>query len=551
MRASLWGLALLLSCSPIAAGPDGGDVGDGGEDAGSLPPPTLVSTVPAAGATGVSLDATLELTFSRAMDVGSLVVTTSPDLTFAPLAWTGSTSVVFTPTEPLSEGVAYHVTVSARATDGQPLAGATQFAFTTVSLPPSVAYTSPSDGATNVPPSTMVTLAFSRPMNRASVESAFLSTPQLNCAWAWNAEGSEATCAPATTLVLSMHYQMRLLTSARAIDGQPLSEALAFSFDTGAAGDTEAPTVLFVKPGEGERGVARDSTIHVVFSEPMDKSSVRAALRIINPATSGVLTWNLNGTEVTFNPASDFAYGTQVTWVVQTGAKDLAGNALAAAVTHTFTAVRSLTVSLPAASALSGTTERCSNFTRAEGDLFVGQCLETVVTCGAPGGQCYTHTSRRRSTGLLTFSLQSLVTGGATRLSEAVLYAKQTHVFGAPYSALGGRVYAEHTQFSTPGNDLTLPVLSVCVGNPPVCLARATLSTDAALEWKSTAVTAFVADDLREQSLRNGRSQFAVRFASVPEENVGEGEVPPYHEVQFRGGAAPDQAWLRVTYEVP
>lgn len=106
---------------------------------GSAGPPTVVSTTPAAGATGVAPTATAAAALSEPVQASSLTMTlTGPG--GASVAGTvsynaASQSAVFTPSAPLAAGVAYTATLTS-ATDfsGQSLATPYSWAFTTLGV---------------------------------------------------------------------------------------------------------------------------------------------------------------------------------------------------------------------------------------------------------------------------------------------------------------------------------------------------------------------------------------------------------------------------------
>jgi len=67
--------------------------------------------------------------------------------------------------------------------------------------------------------------------------------------------------------------------------------------------------------------------IRITFNEPMDQNSVEQAFSI-TPAINGVFAWSTNGRVVTFTPARELQAGTLYFVVIDTGAKDLAGNSI-------------------------------------------------------------------------------------------------------------------------------------------------------------------------------------------------------------------------------
>jgi Domain of unknown function (DUF4082)/Bacterial Ig-like domain len=106
--------------------------------------PTISSTIPASGATGVPTDQVVTATFSRAMDpasiTGQTVVLKDPsnNAVATTVAYnSGSNSASVTPTGLLAPGAVYtlQVTTGVRAADGTPLAATSTRTFTTADCP--------------------------------------------------------------------------------------------------------------------------------------------------------------------------------------------------------------------------------------------------------------------------------------------------------------------------------------------------------------------------------------------------------------------------------
>lgn len=105
-----------------------------------------------------------------------------------------------------------------------------------------------------------------------------------------------------------------------------------------ALSDSVAPAVLSTAPGSSSRGVGTRAPISVTFSEAMDTSSLTAATFVVSVGGApipGALSVTSNA--ATFTPSIDLDPNTLYTATVNTGAKDLAGNAMAAAYTWQFT----------------------------------------------------------------------------------------------------------------------------------------------------------------------------------------------------------------------
>lgn len=101
---------------------------------GSSPPPTVLSSVPSDGATGVALDGTVRATFSEAMDPPSVneatFTLTSGDLVIAGSVLYADSTAVFRPSVDLQRGVTYTATISTGANSDAGVALAAEYAWT-------------------------------------------------------------------------------------------------------------------------------------------------------------------------------------------------------------------------------------------------------------------------------------------------------------------------------------------------------------------------------------------------------------------------------------
>jgi len=98
----------------------------------------------------------------------------------------------------------------------------------------------------------------------------------------------------------------------------------------GGSSDLTPPTISSSNPSNGTTGVAVNTAISVTFSEAMDPASVTGtSFTVMTGSTAVPGSVNYSGTTATFTPTGSLAYSTSYTATVTTGAKDLAGNALA------------------------------------------------------------------------------------------------------------------------------------------------------------------------------------------------------------------------------
>lgn len=135
---------------------------------------------------------------------------------------------------------------------------------------------------------------------------------------------------------------------------------------TGGVMDETPPHVFALSPANGQSGVAKDTTIEITFTEPMDQASVEAAydsnISGISPAKV-TFSWNPEGTVLTVDPNADLNYaeGGPATapivysYSIATSALDLAGNPLDQQLDATFETSRRITESLHSLPSLSGT----------------------------------------------------------------------------------------------------------------------------------------------------------------------------------------------------
>src|SRR5207249_2101065 len=101
---------------------------------------------------------------------------------------------------------------------------------------------------------------------------------------------------------------------------------------------TTAPTVSFTVPTNAATGVAISQKIAVAFSEAMDPLTITTGTFTLKQGTTAVTgTVSYAGVTATFTPAGTLAPLTVYTATITTGARDLAGNALAADFSWSFT----------------------------------------------------------------------------------------------------------------------------------------------------------------------------------------------------------------------
>jgi len=304
----------------------------------TAPLPTVTSTIPTNGATGVPVNQVLTATFSEAMTCSTIAspattfTVTGPAPGLAVVAGTVNclgTSATFTPTSLLAANTLYTATITTGATSptGAPLATKYVWTFTT-ELPPTVISTVPISGATGVPFYQVLTANFSEEMNCATVLTSFTLSGGGGGLVACS--GASATFTPASSLAPSTSYTATI-TGATSLTGAPLA-TYSWSFKTGAA----PPTVTAIAPLNNATGVGLNTAITAQFDEAMQGATVTGAFTLraggaaslTTPcvASAGTLvggtpTYSATNNIITFTPTSPgLAPLTCYTATISTGA---------------------------------------------------------------------------------------------------------------------------------------------------------------------------------------------------------------------------------------
>ncbi len=218
--------------------------------------PTVTSTSPGAGATGISPTANVTATFSRAMNAATINSSTvelrDPSNTVVPSAvsYNSTTRVVtLNPTPNLVGGVIYTAIVRGGApgvkdSTGNALAADSVWTFTVETTPPTVSAISPASGATGVSRTANITARFSEAMNASTINA---STVELRDAAnnliagvvSFNTSTRVMTLNPTLTLAANSNYTVTIkggTTDPRVKDvaGNALATSQVWTFRTGS-----------------------------------------------------------------------------------------------------------------------------------------------------------------------------------------------------------------------------------------------------------------------------------------------------------------------------
>jgi ketosteroid isomerase-like protein len=320
----------------------------------TAPPPSVISTVPLAGAINVAENTTVTATFSVPMDATTITTTTFTLAGPGATAVTGAVSyagntATFTPAAALAVSTLYTATITTGAKDptGAPLAANHIWTFTTAP-PPAVTATDPANGATNVPLNQKVSATFNTPMTASTITAAGTFAVAIAGGGAavpgavtYDSASSTAIFTPTAALTASTQYTATVTTAAKSSQGNALPANYVWSFTTGVAANATAPTVTSTDPANIATGVPLNQKVAATFSTFMDPSTISAVGTFTVAATVGGAavpgSVSYAGETAIFTPTANLAASTQYTATITTAAKDLTGVAMSANYVWSFT----------------------------------------------------------------------------------------------------------------------------------------------------------------------------------------------------------------------
>src|SRR4029077_10874466 len=242
--------------------------------------------------------------------------------------------------------------------------------------PPTVTGTAPANGATGVAATISPTGTFSEAMNASTISGSSVTLTDQSTASAvagtvsYNATSRVVTFDPTVDLGPGKVYVATIKGGAAAgvkdVAGNALTADMTWTFTV--FNDTTPPTVTGTTPANGATGVAATISPTGTFSEAMNAATISGSTVTLTDqgaAVAGTVSYNATSRVVTFDPTTDLGPGKVYVATIKGGAaagvKDVAGNALAADVTWTFTVASgggSVTFAAPASLAAGPHTHR-------------------------------------------------------------------------------------------------------------------------------------------------------------------------------------------------
>lgn len=205
-------------------------------------------------------------------------------------------------------------------------------------IPPYVISTSPSNGASNVPLSDNVLIAFSEPMDTASFDTSKFHingsvNPAYQYALSYNPSNYTVMLNPDSLLATSETITVDVEQTVTDIAGNPMAALYSFYFTTVSVPDTTPPGIASTSPDSGETGVVTDIWIHVTFTERVDSATVTSDKILLEGSISGMCTftmsYNQTDSTLSIDPTNDFAALESISVYIDSAITDLSGNPMA------------------------------------------------------------------------------------------------------------------------------------------------------------------------------------------------------------------------------
>lgn len=297
------------------------------EGGSQVDPPTVTGTDPAEGATGVSSDKTVKITFNKEIEAGSawgniqLKQGTSPVPVNVSIDSQNAAILVIDPIDSLAPSASFSVIVPAGAvqdkeTHTAPLAEQFTLNFSTGGAP-TVTATDPQDGSTNVHWDKTITVTFSENvLEGAAYTNITLMKGSTPAPFTKTLSGNVLTIDPDSPLEKYVLYTVTVPAGAvNNASGFPLGSDCVINFRT-----SDPPTLVSTDPADNQINVPVDKTVTVKFSKDIAQGSNWADISLKAGDTVIAATNTISGDTLSLNPDSDLSQDTNYTVLVPAGA---------------------------------------------------------------------------------------------------------------------------------------------------------------------------------------------------------------------------------------
>jgi hypothetical protein len=313
--------------------------------------PAIVSTIPAANATGIPLNQVISVTFNEIMDPAtineasfSLKGTSNVALKVAQIENTATstnvetlvagtvsysgTTATFKPTSALVANTTYTGRIYSTVKDltGNALQVDYVWNFSTGTfVSPTINATDPVSEVSCISLNKVITATFSVPMDPLTINDTtfIVKNGTTLVAGKVTYTGSIASFKPTNDFLPNTLYTVTLTTGAKNIAGTKLANNYVWKFTAGCNG---IPSILSVDPVNNANGIILAKIVTVNFNEPMDQSTINATtFTIKNGATLVGGAISFTGNAASFKPTVNLLPNSVYTATVTTGVKNVAG----------------------------------------------------------------------------------------------------------------------------------------------------------------------------------------------------------------------------------
>ena len=329
--------------------------------------PTLSSSTPADGATGIAVDANIVLNFNEAVDAesGNIIIYKSSDnsevesipVGNAKVSGSGSTEITINPATTLGSLTGYYVQIAATAFDDSSsnsyagITDTTTLNFTTADVEAPTLTFSPLDGATGIADNTNITITFDEAIrNTDNSELTDTNIDSLITLKETNSSGSnidfDATIDSDKKIITInpdsdfSSQQVVYVAIGATVEDSSDNAISASNISFTIAAPTSPPSLTF-SPANNSTGVAVDSNITITFDKAIRNidntditdTNVDSLITLKKTNSSGVripfnATIDSTNKIITINPTSDFSSSQVVYVAIGATVEDYYNNAI-------------------------------------------------------------------------------------------------------------------------------------------------------------------------------------------------------------------------------
>ncbi|MEL1248748.1 Ig-like domain-containing protein [Flavobacterium helocola] len=309
--------------------------------------PLVIDTNPDNAATNVPLNQVITVTFNEEMNPSTInsssFIVTGASTIAGTLTYSGVTAT-FTPSVNLTPNTTYVVRITTAVKDlrGNALQEDYLFSFSTgATLQPLVLTTSPTPNERGVVLNKVVSATFNMPMDPATINTSTFTLKQgtTTITGVVTYSGNTALFTPNANLTANTVYTATITTGAHNMAGVALASNYVWNFTTGAI---VAPRVILTDPFNTETGVLLNKVVTATFDMAMDPLTITTSTFTLKQGTDVILgSVSYSGNMASFTPNNPLLANAVFTATITTGAKNVAGVAIANNYVWTFTTINS------------------------------------------------------------------------------------------------------------------------------------------------------------------------------------------------------------------